>query len=84
MPTIRPRYTVTDTGELKELLDEAQARWPEVANRKDLLLLLADYGLKKVRSEAAERRLAVEETKGALSGVYRPGDLSALREDWPE
>jgi hypothetical protein len=51
---------------LSELLDEAQHRWPDVSDRKELLL-----------------RLAAEQTEGLLSGVYEPGDLERLREDWP-
>jgi hypothetical protein len=34
--------------------------------------------------EAAERRRAVEETAGMLGGVYEPGELERLRDDWPE
>jgi hypothetical protein len=44
VPTTKPRYTLTDTGHLRELLDAAQARWPEVADRKKLLLMLAEEG----------------------------------------
>jgi hypothetical protein len=44
MPTTKPRYTVTDTGYLAELLDAAARRWPEVADRKQLLLRLAEQG----------------------------------------
>lgn len=44
MPTTKPRYTVTDTGHLAELLDAAARRWPDVADRKQLLLLLAEEG----------------------------------------
>ncbi len=83
MPTTRPRYTLTDTGELTELLDEAQRRWPEVRDRKELLLRLAAAGGEAIEHEAADRRDAVEETAGALSGVYERGELERLREDWP-
>mgnify|MGYP006915253010 CR=1 FL=1 len=38
MPTTKPRYTVTDTGEVSELLDRAQRRWPDLHDRKKLLL----------------------------------------------
>jgi hypothetical protein len=31
----------------------------------------------------AARRAAIEETAGALSGVYEPEELRTLREDWP-
>jgi hypothetical protein len=83
MPTTKPRYTVTDTGEMSRLLDEAQRRWPEVTDRKALLLRLAAAGREAIEREAAERRAAVRETAGALSGVYEPGELERLREDWP-
>ena len=38
MPTTRPRYTVTDTGHTAELLDLAQRAWPEITDRRQLLL----------------------------------------------
>jgi hypothetical protein len=83
MPTTKPRYTLTDTGELSRQLDEAQRRWPEVRDRKELLLKLAAAGQEAIEREAAERVRAIEETAGALSGVYQPGELERLREDWP-
>ncbi len=83
MPTTKPRYTVTDTGELSELLDEAQRRWPGVHDRKELLLRLAAAGRDALAREASERSTAIEDTAGALTGVYRPDELERLREDWP-
>ena len=44
MPTTKPRHTVTDTGHLAELLDAAARRWPDVVDRKQLLLRLAEEG----------------------------------------
>lgn len=44
MPTTKPRYTLTDTGHLAELIDAAARRWPEVSDRKQLLLRLAEEG----------------------------------------
>lgn len=84
MPTTKPRYTVTDSGAISELLDEAQRRWPEVDDRKELLLRLAEAGREAIEREGAARQAAVAETAGALSGVYEPGELERLREDWPE
>ncbi|OJU85061.1 MAG: hypothetical protein BGO11_15725 [Solirubrobacterales bacterium 70-9] len=84
MPTTKPRYTVTDTGDLSDQLDQAQRRWPEIDDRKELLLKLAAVGRDTLEREASERRRAVEETAGMLSGVYEPGELERLREDWPE
>lgn len=83
MPTTKPRYTVTDTGELSKQLDQAQRRWPKVHDRKELLLRLAAVGRKAIEREAADRARAVEETAGTLSGIYAPGELERLREDWP-
>jgi hypothetical protein len=83
VPTTKPRYTVTDTGEVSQLLDEAQRRWPEVRDRKELLLRLAAAGRDAIEQKGVERRLAVKETAGALSGVYGAGELERLRDDWP-
>jgi hypothetical protein len=84
MPTTRPRYTFTDTGALRERLDEAQRRWPEVRDRKELLLRLTAADQAAIEREAQERRSAIEETAGLLTGVYRPDELKRLREDWAE
>lgn len=51
MPTTQPRYTVTDTGELHDMLDLAQRRWPDVHDRRQLLLRLAGVGADRVASE---------------------------------
>ncbi|MGN6815915.1 MAG: hypothetical protein ACTHK3_07505 [Solirubrobacterales bacterium] len=84
MPTTKPRYTLTDTGALREQLDEAQRRWPDVQDRKELLLRLTAAGRRAIKREAEERRSAIEETAGLLTDVYRPDELKQLREDWPE
>ena len=83
MPTTKPRYTVTDTGELSKQLDDAQRRWPDVRDRKDLLLRLAAAGRDAIEREASERSAAIKETAGALTGIYRSDELERLREDWP-
>jgi hypothetical protein len=31
---------------------------------------------------ATARQAAVEQTAGALTGVYEPGELASLRENW--
>jgi hypothetical protein len=84
MPTTRPRYTLTDTGLLREQLDDAQRRWPEVRNRKELLLRLAEAGRRAIADEAEQRRKAIAQSAGAFTGIYRPDELKRLREDWPE
>jgi hypothetical protein len=84
MPTSKPRYMLTDTGNLSDLLDAAQRHWPEVTDRKALLLRLAAAGGEKIAAEAAKQRTAIAETAGALTGLYEPGELERLRADWPE
>ena len=72
MPTTRPRYTFTDTGDLEALLDAAQRRWPEVSDRKTLLLRLAEEGgnaLGLERIDAAERRRRAHETLGRIRSL---------------
>lgn len=83
VPTTKPRYMLTDTGELSDLLDAAERRWPEVADRKALLLRLAAVGAEAIATEANTRREQVDATAGALTGVYEPDELERLREDWP-
>ena len=83
MPTTRPRYTVTDTGNLREQLDRAQHRWPDIHDRRQLLLRLVTAGQKSIEQEAIERGAAVKETAGSLTGIYQPGELARLRKDWP-
>lgn len=35
VPTTKPRYTFTDTGNLNELLNAAARRWPKITDRKE-------------------------------------------------
>jgi hypothetical protein len=84
VPTTKPRYTVTDTGELSEMLDAAQLRWPEETDRKALLLRLVSAGSEAIAVGASQRQAAVTETAGALSGIYLPDELQRLRGEWPE
>lgn len=74
VPTTHPRYTVTDTGELHELLDIAQRRWPDVQDRRQLLLRLASAGASRVAAELheADARLRRERQAAALA---RASDL---------
>lgn len=84
MPNRTPILVITETAELRGMLDAARRRRPKVQDRKDLLLMLVAAGAEVVGRELAVRRQAVEETAGALSGVYGPAELQRLREDWPD
>lgn len=81
MPTTLPRYTVTDTGHTAELLDLAQRAWPEVTDRRQLLLRLTEMG-----GEALEVRLADDQQRRdrqrlGLARAARLVDVDALLGD---
>ena len=83
MPTTRPRYTITDTGPVSDLLDDAQSQWPEVTDRKELLLRLARAGhnalnLDRAQADLDDRR---ERQCAALAGLQRTVDWKAIRDD---
>lgn len=74
VPTTRPRYNVTDTGDVREMLDLAQRRWPDVRDRKLLLLRLAEAGRDAIACEVEER----ERTRGRelqRAALARASDL---------
>jgi len=87
MPTERPRLTVTETDDLAKALDLAARHWPETPSRRELLLRLVEQGRSAIEREhdelAERRRAAIRRTSGALTGVYEPGYLERLRDDWP-
>ena len=83
IPTTRPRYTFTDTGELEALLDAAQRRWPEISDRKMLLLRLAEegrsaLGLEAVPADIDARRVRME---AALKRLRSLVDVEVLLSD---
>lgn len=65
MPTTRPRYQVTDTGEVREILDAAQAQWPEIHDRKQLLIELVRRGAAVLRAETEAGHVVVERRRAA-------------------
>lgn len=73
---------ITETDELSEALTDAAARWPGLSSG-ELLRRLVFEGHAALRASAEAEREAVERTSGALTGIFQPGDLEALREDWP-
>jgi hypothetical protein len=83
VPTTRPRYTVTDTGDLAGMLDLAQRRWPDVQDRRQLLLLLASAGRDAVAADVAgaDRRALRDRQRDALSRAPELADVEALLAD---
>ncbi len=83
MPTTRPRYTVTDSGAVRNLLDDASRHWPDVHSRKELLLRLAQTGhdslnLVDASDEAMERR---ERQLASIEALRDTVDWHAIRDD---
>jgi hypothetical protein len=87
MPTIRPRFQVTETDEVERALQVAAAEWPG-ASRSELVSRLFAAGadaLDGVRRERRTARLAaIEATAGILTDLYEEGYLEKLRTDWPD
>jgi len=86
LPTALPRTQITHTNEVQHALEVAQKRWP--GQRPGALLLhLIEEGARSVEASnadaAAQRRADIERIAAGFKGVYRPGDLEALREEWP-
>ncbi|HZE05114.1 MAG TPA: hypothetical protein VE127_07815 [Solirubrobacteraceae bacterium] len=83
MPTIHPRYTVTDTGDVREMLDLAHRRWPDVSDRRQLLLRLAGAGAERAAAEleAATQASQRERQRQALARASQLIDPDALLAD---
>lgn len=83
MPTTKPRYTVTDTGELATMLDDAHRRWPEVPDRKKLLLRLAAEGHTSLSRElaGADDDARRERQQHAFARIRELVDADALLSD---
>lgn len=82
MPTTRPRYTLTDTGAVEQMLDIAQRRWPGV-ERKELLLRLTQAGSDAVARELDEREGTErrERQRTAMRDVTELVDVDLLLSD---
>lgn len=83
MPTTRPRYTLTDAGELAEILDVAQRRWPDEPRRQHLLMRLAELGRSVVERELAEsdRGTCMARQSEALERLHELVDAEVLLTD---
>ena len=83
MPTIQPRYTVTDTAEMRAMLDLAERRWPDVHDRRQLLLRLAGIGADRIASEldGTEFRQQRERQLDALRRASSLVDAEVLLSD---
>ncbi|MGB2919476.1 MAG: hypothetical protein WBC15_04495 [Mycobacterium sp.] len=89
MPTDHRRHAITETDEISNALGVARDAWPDLADKPGALLrrliLVGRNTLERNHTEKEhQRRQAITDTGGALSGVFGPDYLGKLREDWPE
>lgn len=89
MPTTKHRHSVTETPAITEALHAAEVRWPQDRHRPSRLLArLIDAGRQSIQPEVdaqlSQRRAAVRQYSGAFTGLYEPGYLEQLRDEWPE
>jgi hypothetical protein len=73
---------ITETDDVSKALAAAAVRWPDLSATELLRRLVAE-GYAALEASAAARRAAVEETSGIATGLYEPGYLEALRDEWP-
>jgi hypothetical protein len=83
VPTTRPRYTFTDTGQLQEMLDLAQRAWPEIDDRKELLYRLARIGDDALRTQVHDDDVAArrDRQRAALERAAELVDIEAVLAD---
>ena len=89
MPTTKPRIMVTETEELTEALKVAAEAWPEETSRSALVARLASAGAQQlathsVEARAERRRAVLSRPQDRYAGMFPPGWLAELREDWPQ
>ena len=89
MPTEHRRHAITETEDISGALKIARRAWPELADKPGALLrqlILVGRNTLAHNQTAVDdqRQQAIDETTGALAGVFGPNYLEELREDWPE
>jgi isopropylmalate/homocitrate/citramalate synthase len=74
---------VTDTGATADMLDQAQRAWPEVTDRKELLLRLAALGRDAIEARDAEQSARQRQAaqREALARIASRVDVDALLGD---
>jgi hypothetical protein len=78
VPTARPRYPVTETDEVADVLDEAHRRWPDESRSRLIVRVLLDWH--GGGRSPTDRRAA----RGALVGSL-PGSAKLYdRDEWPD
>ena len=86
VPTIRPRYQITETPEVARALDRAAKRWPGEP-RSRLLVRLVEVGSgileRDDHTEDLTHRAAVLASAGRYAEAFSSDYLAELRAEWP-
>lgn len=85
VPTVKPRYQITETADIGRALDVAARRWPDEPRSRLLVRLVRAGGDALERQDidaARHRQEAVRTTSGKYDDVFGSAYLAALREDW--
>jgi len=86
MPTTYPRIQVTITPDVAAALAAAEQQWPQAARSELVTNLIGlarhSLGVEQAKKQA-DRRQAITETAGILTGAYPDNYLDDLRADWP-
>lgn len=72
---------MTDTGPTAELLDLAQQAWPEITDRRQLLLRLTEAGGRMLQSELADLDARRERQRVGLERAAQLVDADKLLGD---
>jgi hypothetical protein len=72
---------VTDTGQTAELLDLAQRAWPEITDRRQLLLRLTQAGGRVLQGELAEQSARRARQQAGLARAADLVDVDELAGD---
>jgi hypothetical protein len=83
MPTTRARHLLTETDEIAEAIDTAMPLYPG-ASRADILRRLIHIGFETIADQQVRHRIVVRELAGRYGGLYPPGYLDDVREEWRE
>jgi hypothetical protein len=89
MPTLLPRFQVTETPEIARALKVAEQIWPELPRSERIKRLLVEgaEALHPEGSESArdrERLATLHASAGMFTDGYEADHLQRLHEEWPE
>lgn len=83
VPTARTRHVLTETDDLAEAIDAAAPQYPG-ESRADVLRRLVRLGAETIAEQQHRHRREVLDRAGRYPGLYPPGYLDRLRDEWPE